>query len=379
MKINYVLSHPIQYQSPLIKYLSKNKIDMTVSYRSNISVNKFYDKDFKQNIKWDVNLLSGYKYKFLRHIGPNRVSNIFPLTIDLFKILKDKNSNIIWVHGCKNWFNLLIILLGKIYNKKIFLRDEVHHFSKKRGILNKIFNFIYYILVNYFVDCFLAIGRANKKYYIDNFINKNKIILVPYVVDNDYFTGKRKNNSKSKIIFLFASKLQHKKGIDILLEAIKNINKNELFANSSEFWLIGNGELSTFCKNFIKNNNIKNIKLYGFQNQRQLRSFYHKSDVLILPSRFEPWGLVINEAMASGNAIIASNKVGAGYDLIANKNGRIFESENVKDLENKIIYFIRNKKNINLFQQNSLLRIKKFSFVQCLIGINKALTQIKNN
>jgi glycosyltransferase involved in cell wall biosynthesis len=101
--------------------------------------------------------------------------------------------------------------------------------------------------------------------------------------------------------------------------------------------------------------------------------------VLILPSRFEPWGLVINEAMASGNAIIASNKVGAGYDLIANKNGRIFESENVKDLENKIIYFIRNKKNINLFQQNSLLRIKKFSFMQCLIGINKALTKIKNN
>ena len=379
MKINYVLSHPIQYQSPLIKYLSKNKIDIKVSYRSNISVNKFYDKDFRQNIKWDVNLLSGYKYKFLRYIGPNRVSHIFPLTIDLFKILKDKNSNIIWVHGCKNWFNLLIILLGKIYNKKIFLRDEVHHFSKKRSIFNKIFNFIYYFLVNYFVDCFLAIGEANKKYYIDNFISQNKIILVPYVVDNEYFTLKKKNNIKSKTIFLFASKLQHKKGIDILLEAIKNINKNEFFVKRSEFWVIGNGELNTFCKNFIKNNNIKNVKLLGFQNQRQLRSFYHKSDVLILPSRFEPWGLVINEAMAAGNAIIASHKVGAGFDLVNNKNGKIFESENIKDLQNKIIYFINNKKNISFFKKNSLLMIKKFSFAQCLIGIKQALTKIQNN
>ena len=175
---------------------------------------------------------------------------------------------------------------------------------------------------------------------------------------------------------MFASKLQHKKGIDILLEAIKNINNNEFFVKRSEFWVIGNGELNTFCRNFIKNNKIQNVKFFGFQNQRQLRSFYHKSDVLILPSRFEPWGLVINEAMAAGNAIIASNKVGAGFDLVTNKNGKIFESENIKDLENKIIYFINNKKNISFFQKNSLLKIKKCSFAQCLIGIKKALTKI---
>ena len=144
MKINYILSHPIQYQTPLIRYLSKNKINILVSYRSNISVKKFYDSGFKKNIKWNIDLLKGYNYKFLKFIGPNKVNSIFPLTTDVFNILSDKKSNVIWLHGCKNWFNLVIILLNIFFNKKIFLRHETSHFSKNRNLLNKMFNLIFY-------------------------------------------------------------------------------------------------------------------------------------------------------------------------------------------------------------------------------------------
>jgi glycosyltransferase involved in cell wall biosynthesis len=375
VKINYILSHPIQYQVPLIRYLSKNKINILVSYRSNISVKKFYDPGFKKNIKWNVDLVKGYNYKFLKFVGPNKVNNIFPLTTDVFNILGDKGTNVVWLHGCKNWFNLVIIFLNIFFKKKIFLRDEANHFSRNRNLINKIFNLIFYKLINNFVDVFLAIGKANKNYYIDNNIPINKIVSVPYVVDNDFFKNKKNLKNNSKVNFLFVAKLQFKKGIDLLLEAILNKNSNKEFLKYAEFSIIGSGELEKFCKDFIQKNNLKNVRLFNFQNQKQLRFFYNKSDVFILPSRSEPWGLVINEAMAAGNAIIASDKVGSTTDLVIdNYNGKVFQSGNVKDLEKKISYFIKNRSKINFFKKNSLKKIEQFSFKQCLIGINKALS-----
>ena len=375
MKINYILSHPIQYQVPLIRYLSKNKINILVSYRSNISVKKFYDPGFKKNIKWNVDLVKGYNYKFLKFVGPNKVNNIFPLTTDVFNILGDKGTNVVWLHGCKNWFNLVIIFLNIFFKKKIFLRDEANHFSRNRNLINKIFNLIFYKLINNFVDVFLAIGKANKNYYIDNNIPINKIVSVPYVVDNDFFKNKKNLKNNSKVNFLFVAKLQFKKGIDLLLEAILNKNSNKEFLKYAEFSIIGSGELEKYCKDFIQKNNLKNVRLFNFQNQKQLRFFYNKSDVFILPSRSEPWGLVINEAMAAGNAIIASDKVGSTTDLVIdNYNGKVFQSGNVKDLEKKISYFIKNRSKINFFKKNSLKKIEQFSFKQCLIGINKALS-----
>jgi glycosyltransferase involved in cell wall biosynthesis len=380
VKINYILSHPIQYQVPLIRYLSKNKINILVSYRSNISVKKFYDPGFKKNIKWNVDLLKGYNFKFLKFIGPNKVNSIFPLTTDVFNILRDKGINVVWLHGCKNWFNLVIIFLNIFFKKKIFLRDETNHFSRNRNLLNKIFNLIFYILINNFVDVFLAIGKANKQYYIDNNISKKKIVNVPYVVDNDFFKNKQNLKNNKKIKFLFVAKLQFKKGIDLLLEVILNNKNNKDFLNYGEFSIVGSGEFEKYCKDFIQKNNLKNVRLFNFQNQKQLRSFYNKSDVLILPSRREPWGLVINEAMAAGNAIIASDKVGSAADLVIdNYNGKVFQSGNVQDLEKKISYFIKNRSKINFFKKNSLKKIEQFSFKQCLIGINKALSIAKRN
>lgn len=379
MKINYILSHPIQYQVPLIRYLSKNKINILVSYRSNISVKRFYDPGFKKNIKWNIDLLKGYNYKFLKFIGPNKVDNIFPLTTDIFNILGDKGTNVVWLHGCKNWFNLAIIFLNIFFKKKIFLRDEANHFSRNRNLINKIFNLIFYKLINNFVDVFLAIGKANKKYYIDNNIPINKIVSVPYVVDNDFFKNKKNLKNNNKINFLFVAKLQFKKGIDLVLEVILKKKKDKEFLKYGEFSIVGSGELEKYCKDFIQKNNLKNVRLFNFQNQKQLRSFYNKSDVLVLPSRIEPWGLVINEAMAAGNAIVASDKVGCTLDLVIdNYNGKVFQSGNAEDLEKKISYFLKNKKKINFFKWNSLKRIEQFSFKQCLIGINKALVRSKN-
>jgi len=106
--------------------------------------------------------------------------------------------------------------------------------------------------------------------------------------------------------------------------------------------------------------------------------FYQKSDVFILPSRIEPWGLTVNEAMSAANAIIASNKVGSSFDLVKNyQNGFIFKHNNSQDLAKKIILIYKNKKIINKFKLNSLKIISRWEFKQCFEGLQKAIKIVK--
>ena len=63
--IKYILTHPIQYQSPLIKYLVKKGVKISVLYRSDISVKEYFDQGFGKKIKWDTSLLRGYNFDFL--------------------------------------------------------------------------------------------------------------------------------------------------------------------------------------------------------------------------------------------------------------------------------------------------------------------------
>ena len=71
-----------------------------------------YDIDFNKKVIIDRNLLNGYDYHFLKYFGPNRVSSIFPITTEFIKNIFLNDTKIIWVHGIKIWYNLIIIVLS---------------------------------------------------------------------------------------------------------------------------------------------------------------------------------------------------------------------------------------------------------------------------
>ena len=373
MLIKYIQTHPIPYQSPMIRYLSKKNINLEVLYRSDVSTRKFYDEDFENTIKWDTKLLDGIKYEFLNYIGPNKVTFIYPFTTDYVKKIFKNDPNIIWIHGIKNWYNLIIIFIAKIFKKKIFVRDEVSEDSKKRSFLNKTFNLIFYSIIDNFIDVYLAIGKKNRNYYLKHKINKKKIVLVPYVVDNNFFYLKKKFKKNKKLTYLFAAKLKKRKGCDLLLKAI-NLIKNKKFQSNTKFIIAGEGKMRSEIKNFIKIKKLKNVSLLPFQNQSKLKKLYQKSDIFIMPSIKEPWGLTVNEAMCGENAIICSDKVGSAADLVNNNyNGYIFKSNDENDLSKKILKIYNNKNKIKTFKSNSKKIISKWDFKKCHNGLIKAI------
>ena len=191
---------------------------------------------------------------------------------------------------------------------------------------------------------------------------------------------KKKNIKKNKkLTFLFAAKLIKKKGADLLLEAIKILNQNVNFSVNSNFLIVGDGYMKNGLKEYVKINNLKNVKFIPFQNQKRLSKFYQKSDVFIMPSLIEPWGLTVNEAMAAGNAIISSSNVGSSFDLVFNGiNGFKFENGDSKELAKKIFKIYQNKKKIKKYKLNSQRIISKWDFDLCLLGIKKAISKVKN-
>ena len=75
------------------------------------------------------------------------------------------------------------------------------------------------------------------------------------------------------------------------------------------------------------------IRFLGFQNQSELPRFFDLADVFCLPSVHEPWGLIVNDAMAAGRAVVVSDEVGSAADLVVNgETGFVHKARDIREL-----------------------------------------------
>ena len=138
-RIAYLVSHPIQYQAPLLRRIAaQNDFDLTVFFASDFSVHRHIDKDFQKEINWDVDLLSGYRHEFLPPFLPLRAGeapNFWrPFGGGLFSRLKAGQFDVLWIHGFHRAAHLLAIFYAKILGIKIMLRDEPAANSAARSL-----------------------------------------------------------------------------------------------------------------------------------------------------------------------------------------------------------------------------------------------------
>lgn len=133
---------------------------------------------------------------------------------------------------------------------------------------------------------------------------------------------------ENDFVILYVGRLSTEKAPLICLDAYRRLdNKNK------KLFVVGDGPMRKEFEEYIRNFNIKNVKLTGFQSRKNLPDFYTVADVLVLPSFRETWGIVINEAMCFGLPIITSDKIGAAVDLVREDyNGFIFPSGDAEKL-----------------------------------------------
>lgn len=386
-KIAYLLSHPIQYQVPMIRYLNQvPDIYVKVFYSSDLSLREYYDDGFGKKVEWDVPLLGGYDHEFLPALGSKDQLTFFkPFNYGLMQRLKQGGFDALWLHGYSRFINLQAIVYAKIAGLKVFIRDEAWEKSQKRSWKNKLIKRLWFNVLKRFTDAFLAIGTCNRDYYLANNIGENSIFLVPYVVDNEFFAQKsasadtdslRKEHviGQEQKVVLYASKLSERKRVLDLIQAFASLVCQEDFSLQRPFLLIvGAGELEFAAKDLINRLGLTDCaKIVGFKNQSDLPAYYALCDVFVLPSANEPWGLAVNEAMSCNAAIVASDQVGAAHDLVKDGlNGCIFETGNIRHLSEKLSHALHNSGNLGRKSSEILVN---WGFAQVADGLKRAIT-----
>lgn len=350
-RLAIITTHPIQYNAPLFRILhQRNNINLKVFYTWEQSQKgQVYDPGFGIHREWDIPLLEGYDYVFVKNSAAEPGSHHFTGIVNptLLQEVKAFKPDAVLVYGWAFWSHLKLMWL---FHDKITLffrgdstlldEQQIHPLKivMRRLLLRGVYRFI---------DKALYAGTANKKYFLKHGLKENQLAWVPHVIDNDRF-GTVTDVERQKVlewrrelgytdtdcVFLFAGKLEPKKNPMLLLEAFF-----ELKDDRAALLIAGNGELEPMLKSKAAEN--KKIRFIDFQNQTQMPLLYRVADVFVLPSEGpgETWGLAVNEAMACGRAVVVSDQCGCAEDLVRG-NGFIFESGNKNQLTELLHKFL---------------------------------------
>ncbi len=338
-----VASHVVQYSSPVFRELAQDpRIDLMVSYCSMQGAESGLDPGFGIKVSWDTPLLEGYPWTSVRnHAMRPGLSNFFGLiNPGLWRLTRDGRFDAVLVSGYSYASAWISIAAAKWYGVPLLFITDSHSLHSWRAqskwslLIKKILVPKIYSLGN----VLLALSSGGVEYLRSLGFSSDRIVLAPYVVDNSWWSEHAAKIDRAAVraswrisaqgeVVLFCAKLQRWKAPMDLLEAFA-------IANVPNTYLVfaGDGpERSNLERRSKELGLAERVRFLGFLNQSQLPSTYCAADLLVLPSLFEPFGLVVNEAMLCGLPVAVSDRVGARFDLVRpNENGYIFPVGDVK-------------------------------------------------
>jgi glycosyltransferase involved in cell wall biosynthesis len=177
----------------------------------------------------------------------------------------------------------------------------------------------------------VGVGHAAENDYRHRF-PRTFHFCIPYYCDVSHFLAQgRRPVPASEITFFFCGQMNRRKGVDLLLTAFDRLVGKGL---NVHLLLVGReAELPQFLRQ-ISPASCRRITYAGFQPPERLPEYFSKADVFVLPSRYDGWGVVVNQALAAGLPIVCSDSVGAGLDLVEeNVNGLRFAAGNADELQ----------------------------------------------
>ena len=350
-------------------------IEIEVVYYSDASLKPSFDKGFGQTIQWDIPLLEGYRYSFIKNFSPSKSMDCKwynAINFSVFKKIKTSTAQILLINGWSYFTDCLVILSAKLYGKEVWVRaDNPLSQEQRKGIKAVLKKFVLRKLLFPQLDKFLYVGKESKAFFEFYGAKQHQLIYTPHAVNNNYFHQQAAQFSSHRstfrnilkipldsFVFLVTAKFIKEKNHFDVLHAFEKINDTNSF-----LIFVGDGPLVDIIENYIQTKKIKNIILVGFVNQSELHKYYLVSDCFILPSSSETWGLVVNEAMNFSLPIILSDACGCSADLIEEGvNGLIFPAGDSVSLSIAMQRMLTDKQFAIAAGRASFQRIQQFSY-----------------
>lgn len=363
-------SHPIQYQVPLWRAMAARGLDFEVWFLTDQGVRHTEDADFGNAFAWDIDLLSGYRHRFLDLRGPWNLRKFqgVPLAQPIGEALKESGATALWTEGWRFKVQWDAVSAAKKMGLTVLLRGETSDkIREKQGLFGMVRRIALHRLFSK-VDHFLAIGQASRRFYLRHGVPAPKLLEAPYCVDNEFFRQEAErirlgdaadirkawNIPEDAPVVMFCGKfIRKKRPMDLVAAARLQSGEMRATGPRGKPWhllFVGNGELGMELRAMcdvrhdaqggagggskLDGGSKPPATFAGFLNQSEISKAYAVADALVLPSNaWETWGLVVNEATAAGVPSVVSSSCGCAEDFAArNPYTRIFKEGDVREL-----------------------------------------------
>lgn len=349
LNVLYLTNIPAPYRVKFFNELGK-KCNLTVLYE----MQQAKDRDES----WTNYNDEFYKKKQLKGMG---IGNDSAFCIEVLKFLDKSVYDVIVVGGYSTPTAMLAILYMKIKRIPFILNADGGRAKKDKWIVKKIKKFFIGSATGY-----LSTGKYTDEYFEYYGANGNRIFRYPFTsvqksdISQNVPSKIEKQEIKNRLeindetIVISVGQFIYRKGFDVLIKSMNDIQNATLY-------IIG-GQPTKEYSELISTLGLTNIKFLPFMKPEELRLYYQVADVFVLPTRYDIWGLVVNEAMAQALPVVTTEQCVAGLEMIDDgKNGFVVPVDDEHRLAEKINHILQDEKLRMSMARNSLNVAKDYS------------------
>ena len=388
-KIAIIATHPVQYQAPLFRALAANVgLDLEVFFCHQATPEQQASAGFGLPFDWDVSLLDGYKYRFLKNVSAKPDANTYYGldSPEVAWIIEQNKYDVVIVYGW-HYKSAWQAMRACWRTKTPVMARGDSHLKTERPTLKRAVKLPLYRWFIPKLEACLSAGKWSREYFLHYGAPPERIFLVPYFVDDRYFADETQrllpdrpalrrawDFDESTVVSLFAGKfIQKKRPLDFVRAFERAHEQGSRVAGL----MVGDGPLRAECERLVHEHRLP-IRFTGFLNQSEIARAYVTADVLVLPSDGgETWGLVVNEAMSCGLPCIVSDHVGCGPDMVVRgETGDVFALGDVDELAHLLSYYAKNPLQIKTMRGRSREKARQFSSEAAVAGVIEALDSL---
>lgn len=381
MKIGIFATHPVQYQVPLWRRLNREPgLEVKVFYFSDHSVRGGIDADFGVPVAWDTPLLEGYVHDFIDRYGD--ISKPYSIRIrNASALLQREMFDWILVQGYTHGFEWQIRRHARRFGSRIVLRGEFTDMPRRcpgpRSVIrNGMLRWFYRG-----IDSFCYIGEQARRHFEIRGFSSERLHFSPYCVDDSVMERqygmldreecrKELGVEPDHFVFLFSGKFIPRKQPLLLADAVRRVSDREKVA----VILLGDGLLKSKVESDFRSLLGERLLMPGFVNQSLLGRYFRAADTFVLPSTYETWGLVVNEAMQFGLPVVISSKVGCKDDLvIPGTTGFVFPTGDARALAETMELLIRDRDRARRIGISAREHVRGYNIERAAQGILDAI------
>src|SRR5216684_4276884 len=321
-----VASHPVQYAAPIFRLMAQHpQLDFHVAYCSLRGAEEARDPEFGTSVKWDVPLLNGYAWTHVPNRGSGSESFLGLYNPGLWKFIREGHFDALLCYTgyLRATFWIACVAAKSAGAAFLFGTDATTLVSRQDREWKRLAKRMAWPPLFRLADQVIVPSSGTRNLILSLGIPRDRVTLTPYVVDNDWWTAQSATVDREAVraswgarpgdtVLLFCAKLQPWKRPSDLLRAVAKANLPNVFMVFG-----GEGPLRPQLESEAAALGINSrVRFLGFVNQSQLPAVYTSADVMVLPSEYEPFAVVVNEALLCGCPVIASDLVGAAQDLV---------------------------------------------------------------